>query len=169
MSSIQIQKASLKGKISLPDTLENSSSLKMVIGISMGFPKEEEKYQLFARNYSYKNNLNKYIDYEFTLIGLVDSSRYNKAIKQLDPWIITLLTLFVLLLLFGLPYFKMLFIAEDERVYSKDVILSGISIIVGGAPILMIVFLSLMVYYYDYNLKIPHQLEEINHHSRWLF
>ncbi|WP_209404179.1 hypothetical protein [Pseudozobellia sp. WGM2] len=163
-----IQKASLKGKISLPNTLENSSSLKMVMGVSMGFPKEEEKYQLFARNYSYKNNLNKYIDYEFTLIGLVDSSRYNKAIKQLDPWIITLLTLFVLLLLFGLPYFKMLFIAEDERVYSKDVIISGISIIV-GAPILMIVFLSLMVYYYDYNLKIPHQLEEINHHFKKAF
>ncbi|KKM72005.1 hypothetical protein LCGC14_1424870, partial [marine sediment metagenome] len=48
-------------------------------------------------------------------------------------------------------------VAEDERLSSKDVISSGISVVV-GASIIMIVFLSLMSHYYDYYHKIPQRL-----------
>ncbi|MGS0524856.1 hypothetical protein ACU8V7_06310 [Zobellia nedashkovskayae] len=72
-----------------------------------------------------------------------------------------MLTTFLLLGLFGMPYFKMLFIAEDERLSSNDIILSGISVII-GAPILIIVFFSLMNHYYDYYYKFPDRLDDLS-------
>jgi len=151
--------SSLKGAIEPPDTLFNSNLLNM--GVSMAIPEKGTTYQLFGRQYNYETALNPHIKLRIEIIGLVKAERYNETIRKIDPWIIALLTTFLLLSLFGLPYFKMLFIAEDERLSSNDVILSGISVVV-GTPIIMIVFLSLMNHYYDYYHKVPTQLKELS-------
>ncbi len=154
-----IYKSSLKGAIKPPDTLFNSNLLNM--GISIPIPEKGTNYQLFGRQYNYETALNPHVKLKIEIIGLIKADRYNETIRKIDPWIIALLTTFLLLSLFGLPYFKMLFIAEDERLSSNDVILSGISVVV-GAPIIMIVFLSLMNHYYDYYQKVPKQLKELS-------
>ncbi len=154
-----INRSSLKGKVNLPDTLLRENPFN--IGVSLGIPKEDNEYQLFSREYNYSTELDSNVAFDITIIGLIDSDSYNKHVRRLDSWIIALLTTFLLLSIFGLPYFKLLFIAEDERVSSKDVILSCISVIV-GAPILIIVFLSLMHHYYDYYEIIPDRLEQLS-------
>ncbi len=154
-----IYKSSLKGAIKPPDTLFNSNILNM--GISVAIPEEGTNYQLFGREYNYETALNSHVKLKIEIIGLIKADHYNESIRKIDPWIIALLTTFLLLSLFGLPYFKMLFIAEDERLSSKDVILSGISVVV-GAPIIMIVFLSLVNHSYDYYHKIPKQLSGLS-------
>lgn len=154
-----IYKSSLKGAIKPPDTLFNSNLLNM--GISVPIPEEGTNYQLFGREYNYETSLNPHVKLKIEIIGLIKANRYNEGIRKIDPWIIALLTTFLLLSLFGLPYFKMLFIAEDERLSSNDVILSGISVVV-GTPIIIIVFLSLMNHYYDYYHKIPKQLNDLS-------
>ena len=157
--SIDIYKSSLKGLAVPLDSLFKKNVLN--VGVSMAIPETETDYQLFGREYVYQTPLNGLIKLDVNIIGLVEAERYNETIRELDPWIIALLTTFLVLCLFGLPYFKMLFIAEDERLSSKDLILSGISIIV-GAPIMMIIFLSLMNHYYDYYYVIPDRLKSLS-------
>ena len=151
-----IHESSLKGSQVPPDSLFKSDILN--IGVSMPVPKEKAEYQLFGKSYRYESGSNPLIKYDIRIIGLIQSERYNESIKKLDPWIIALLTTFLLLALFGLPYFKMLFIAEDERLSSTDVITSGISVVV-GAPIMVVIFLALMNHYYSYNEIIPERLK----------
>ncbi|MGJ8716575.1 MAG: hypothetical protein ACSHXG_15860 [Maribacter stanieri] len=154
-----IELSSLKGRIILPDSLNKLNPFN--IGMSIGIPKNDEVYQLFGRKYVYETRLDSNVHYDIEIYGLVETERYNEAVRKLDPWIIALLTTFLLLGLFGMPYFKMLFIAEDERLSSNDVILSGISVII-GAPILVIVFFSLMNHYYDYYYKFPDRLDDLS-------
>ncbi|MBU2974076.1 hypothetical protein [Zobellia sp. B3R18] len=151
-----IELSSLKGQIIVPDSLNKLNPFN--IGMSIGIPKGNEVYQLFGRKYVYETPLDPNVHIDIEIYGLVETERYNEAVRKLDPWIIALLTTFLLLGLFGMPYFKMLFIAEDERLSSNDVILSGISVII-GAPILIIVFFSLMNHYYDYYYKFPDRLD----------
>lgn len=154
-----IYKSSLAGLAIPPDSLFAENLMN--IGVSMAIPKAETEYQLFGREYDFETPFNPFVRFKITIIGLVKVEHYNENIRKLDPWIIALLTTFLLLSLFGLPYFKMLFIAEDERLSSKDVILSGISIIV-GAPIIMVIFLSLMSHYYDYYHVVPDRLKTLS-------
>ncbi|PKA97241.1 hypothetical protein B0O79_0894 [Flavobacteriaceae bacterium MAR_2009_75] len=154
-----IELSSLKGKIILPDSLDKFNPFN--IGMSIGIPTDDEAYQLFGREYVYKTNLDPNVHYEIAIFGLVETERYHESVRKLDSWIIALLTTFLILGLFGMPYFKMLFIAEDERLSSNDVILSGISVII-GAPILIVVFASLMNHYYDYSYVFPEKLEVLS-------
>ena len=154
-----IYKSSLEGLVAPPDSLFQSSILN--IGVSMAIPEKDTDYQLFGREYVFQTPFNRFVTLDVTIIGLVKAERYNETIRKLDPWIIALLTTFLLLCLFGLPFFKMLFIAEDERLSSKDVILSGISVVV-GAPIMMVIFLSLMNHYYDYYHVVPDRLHTLS-------
>ena len=143
------------------------------IGVSMPIPKEDPKYQLFRKTYRYEAKINREkptdataskearIKYDVQIIGLIEADRYRESVQQLDPWVIALLTTFLILALFGLPFFKMLFIAEDERLSSTDVIASGISVVV-GTPILIVVFLSLMDHYHSYREIIPDRLKTLS-------
>ena len=179
-----IYQSCLKGSKMPPDTLFKSDVLN--IGISMPVPNENPKYQLFGKTYRYESAVNtpgnkrskssrktsgttsgnmddtaeQAIAYDIQIIGLMEADRYRENIQKLDPWVIALLTTFLLLALFGLPFFKMLFIAEDERLSSTDVITSGISVVI-GAPILILVFLSLMDHYYQSHDIIPERLKKL--------
>ncbi|MDT7827779.1 hypothetical protein RQM65_03755 [Pricia sp. S334] len=154
-----IYKSTLKGAIKPPDTLFKSNLLNM--GVAIPIPAEGTNYQLFGKEYNYETALNPHVKLKIEIIGLVKADRYRETIRKIDPWIIALLTTFLLLSLFGLPYFKMLFIAEDERLSSNDVILSGITVVV-GAPIITIVFLALMNHYFDYYHTIPKRLTTLS-------
>ncbi|WP_289061751.1 hypothetical protein [uncultured Zobellia sp.] len=150
---------SLKGAVVKPilDSLKKIDPYN--IGATLAIPKKNKQYKLFSKNYTY-NYENKDGKYEISMVGFIETEHYNSANRKLDAWIIAIMSLFLLLVIFGLPYFKMLFIAEDERVSSNDVILSGISIIV-GAPVLILVFFSLMEYYYNYTQRVPDKLEKL--------
>ncbi len=161
--------STLNGLDKIPEHLFDS--IPFNIGLSTAIPNKVAEYQLFGKKYHFQGELktdkededkeiNKDIDIDITLIGLVKSENYNENIRKLDPWIISLLTTFLLLCLFGLPYFKLIFIAEDERLSSKDVIWSGFALILGG-PIVFIIFLSVNDYQRDYNLTTPSRLEKL--------
>ncbi|MBZ9728677.1 hypothetical protein LB467_03175 [Salegentibacter sp. JZCK2] len=113
-----------------------------------------EEYKLFARRYQYKDNV------EIQMIGLIEGDHYKKLTRQLDPWIIALLATFLLVCLFGMPFLKMLFIAEDESLSRTDIIIAGFAVLI-GSPLIFAVFLSMMSYLQDYYTTIPKQLYSI--------
>ncbi len=113
-----------------------------------------EEYKLFARRYQYKENV------EIQMIGLIEGDHYKKLTRELDPWIIALLTTFLLVCLFGMPFLKMLFIAEDESLARTDIIIAGFAVLI-GSPLILAVFLSMMSYLQDYYVTIPKQLYDI--------
>lgn len=128
------------------------------IGVSSAIPKEDSRYQLFGREYQFRDSIDsKNYEIDIAIIGLIGADSYKTSTRKLNSWIITLLVTFLLLCLFGLPFFKMVFIAEDERLSSKDVIMAGTSILV-GAPIMVAIFLSLLDYFDNREHTIPDQL-----------
>jgi len=164
-----IYESCIKGSRPPNDSLFRSDMMN--IGISIPVPKEKSEYQLFGKTYRYESKQNQgrakpdtaeeSIKYDINIIGLIELQRYEESIKKLDPWVISLLTTFLLLALFGLPYFKLLFIAEDERLSSTDVISAGVSVVV-GAPIMVVIFLAIMNHYYDYNEIVPERLKVLS-------
>ena len=104
-------------------------------------------------------------EYYILLVGVVPIDHYKKRTRALSPLLIGVLTVFLLVTIFGLPYFKLLFISESERIRRVDLILSGALTVIGS-----LIFLGLIMATADY-LKlyynvIPDKLdvlaEEIN-------
>jgi len=142
------------------------------LGISLTVPEKKSKkstekspkYRLFAKRYTFTTPEEIYgeeVIITTSIYGLVKYSKYRQHTRQLDSWVITLLVAFLSLCLFGLPFFKMVFIAEDERLFSKDVIFAGISMLV-GVPIILMVFLASYTYSREYYLEIPDRLASLS-------
>ena len=117
-------------------------------------------YLLFGRRYQFEYVADNAYACEIVLIGLVDGTTYNKATRELDPWVIAMLLTFLLISLFGLPFFKMIFISGDERVFSRDIIAAGFAVVV-GASLVIVIFMSLMHYGYKYNVTLKDDLEKM--------
>ncbi|MGB5944234.1 MAG: hypothetical protein WBG71_15220 [Leeuwenhoekiella sp.] len=116
-----------------------------------------ENFQIFSRLYQFDEHD---LKANIRIIGMVDQGTYAKATRKLDPWVIALLATFALLCIFGLPFFKMIFIAEDERLFSRDVLLAGFSVLV-GFPIIISVFLSIANYFGMLHVVLPNRLEHM--------
>lgn len=128
------------------------------IGVSNAIPEEDPRYRFFGREYQYKGSVcSRTWEIDIAIIGLIGADSYKASTRRLNSWIITLLVTFLLLCLFGLPFFKLVFIAEDERLNSKDIIMAGTSILV-GAPIMIVIFLSLLDYFDSREHTIPDRL-----------
>lgn len=123
-----------------------------------------KEYRLFSKNYhsghlkKLKKNSN---SHSYTFYGLVTWEEYASTNLRLDVWLIVLLATILLLILIGLPLLKLLFISELERLFRRDVVLAGISVIV-GTPILFLVFLSIFQYGRQYYYEIPKQLADLS-------
>lgn len=130
-------------------------------GLVKDYKASGANYLFFGRRYQYKYTfLNHDFACEIVLIGLVDGKSYNKATRELDPWVIAMLLTVLLVSLFGLPFFKMVFIASDERVFSRDVIAAGFAMVV-SASLILVIFMSLMEYAHKYNVEFPNNLERM--------
>ncbi|GAB5525115.1 MAG: hypothetical protein Roseis2KO_29870 [Roseivirga sp.] len=122
------------------------------------------EYRLFAKNYESSHlkqlKLNS-AGSSYTFYGLVTWEEYASTNLRLDVWLIILLATVLLLILIGLPLLKLLFISEVERLFRRDVILAGISVII-GTPILFLVFLSIFQYARQYYYEIPKDLSDLS-------
>jgi Ca2+/Na+ antiporter len=122
------------------------------------------EYRLFAKNYKSSHlsdiRVGKKRD-SYTFMGLVTSESYDSANLRLDVWLIVLLATVLLLIVIGLPLLKLLFISEIERLFRRDVIMAGISVII-GTPVLFLVFLSIFQYSRDYYFEIPDKLRVLS-------
>lgn len=123
-----------------------------------------QEYRLFSKNYAsgHLKHLGKGSEFRsYTFYGLVTWEEYTSTNLRLDVWLIVLLATALLLILIGLPLLKLLFISEIERLFRRDVILAGISVII-GTPILFLVFLSIFQYGRQYYYEIPKQLGKLS-------
>ena len=84
-------------------------------------------------------------EYYILLVGVVGIDHYKKRTRALSPLLIGVLTVFLLVTIFGLPYFKLLFISESERIRRVDLILSGALTVIGS-----LIFLGLIMATADY-------------------
>lgn len=118
-----------------------------------------EEYRVFANSYRHpRDTLATGEKAEFTHYGLVKQANYDRDNLRLDVWLIIILAMVLILILLGLPFFKLIFISEIERLYRRDVVFTGLSIVV-GVPILALIFLSLFHYGNRYYQNIPNALE----------
>ncbi|MGJ5641145.1 hypothetical protein [Formosa sp. S-31] len=155
-------KTILINSIALPKKLDKNDSLFGIMGLEIAKVADlnfiGQDYKVFARKYNYSNKYDENVD--FQMIGLIKSNHYKDLTRQLDPWIICLLATFLLLCVFGMPFFKMYFIAEDERLNRQDIVFAGFAILI-GSPLLYIIFLSIIDYSNQLYNKIPSELEHL--------
>jgi len=112
-----------------------------------------DPYLALAKRYSYASKTsNPDIELDITITGLNTIKSFDQEVGQLDPALIALLITVLLIMVIGLPFFKLLFISEDERLFSYDVIFAGISTIL-GAPIIFILLISIHQFFYEYSTK----------------
>jgi len=121
----------------------------------------EVQHLSFPGKYVYQSELVPEIEFEIYLIGFVKASKYEATTRKFDPLFVAILIILLFLALIGLPFFKLIFISEDERLTSTDVILAGITTIL-GVPVIIILFLSLHNYAENYFITIPSQLKELS-------
>lgn len=61
----------------------------------------------------------------------------------------------------GLPFFKMIFISEEEQITGTDVIFAGVTTIL-GVPVIILLFLSLHTYSENYFHDLPDKLSKLS-------
>lgn len=119
-----------------------------------------DEYRVFANTYAHPSDTLKVNTEDgITYYGLVKQANYDQDNLRLDVWLIIILAMVLILILLGLPFFKLIFISEIERLYRRDVIFTGLSIVV-GVPILALIFLSLFQYANRYYQDIPEDLNK---------
>lgn len=91
------------------------------------------------------------------LVGLVSASKFEKETARLDVWVLLILITALLIIVMGFPLLKLIFINQIERLNRKDIVLAGISVVV-GAPIVVVLFLSAFYYASQFYDKIEDNL-----------
>lgn len=144
--------------ISYQENLRNTITSALTNGGLAELRIQSQDYQLFT--YSM---ITRFGDQYTTwyLCGLVSKETLKNEAMQLDIWILLILITALLLIIMGFPLLKLIFVNEIERLNRKDIVLAGISVVL-GAPIVIIMFLSAFYYADQYYFKIDQKLQQIS-------
>ncbi|UII25973.1 hypothetical protein LVD15_22130 [Fulvivirga maritima] len=114
----------------------------------------DKSYYTFIHPFTVNFNGN---DQAWHVVGLVSEHRFETETKRLDIWILLILLAVLCLIILGFPLIKLLFINDIEKLKRSDVVLVGISVIL-GAPILVTLFLNGFYYINQYYFGISNSL-----------
>ncbi|MCP4459795.1 MAG: hypothetical protein GY816_17490 [Cytophagales bacterium] len=87
-------------------------------------------------------------DEEWLLMGFLQTDIYNKQVKQINIWVILIVAIAILLLVLIMPVLKLALMNEIERLHIGNVVMTGMSIVIGAPPVAMII---LVLFYYAGN------------------
>ncbi|TRZ45043.1 hypothetical protein [Robertkochia solimangrovi] len=147
---------------------ENDSTLSSNLGIVQQWPVKDPVYQVFQKTYLFESELQKDFRIHIEVTALMPYKKFLEANRKLSPWVLIFLSALLILCLLGLPYFKLRYISEDERIFSKDVVAAGATTMV-GAFMLFIITITLLRYQYAYYYTIPSKLGDLNNEIRYRF
>ncbi|SMD32894.1 hypothetical protein SAMN04488029_1254 [Reichenbachiella faecimaris] len=88
------------------------------------------------------------------LTGFVNKSKFNERKREVSVFTITLITILIIMMIISLPLLKLRVMSNLERLHISDIFLTGISIVMGTA-ILLILFL-----FYSSNLIYEQENQE---------
>ncbi len=89
---------------------------------------------------------------DWVIMGFVNAGDYNKRVKQINVWVILIAALTILILVLVMPVLKLSLMNEIERLHIRNVVLTGMSLVI-GAPLILLV--ALVLFYFSGNdLKI---------------
>ncbi|MEQ6166610.1 MULTISPECIES: hypothetical protein [unclassified Ekhidna] len=77
---------------------------------------------------------------KYYLGGFLESEKFKKEAQKVEIFVLVLAILTVLLLIISMPLLKLIFMSSIERLYIKNVVMTGVSIIIGVPIILLIIF-----------------------------
>lgn len=98
---------------------------------------------------------------QWLMVGLVKSATINSQAKSINIWLVVVLSLLVLVVVISMPILKVMFINELEPFNSKDVVLSGMSIII-GVSIFFLAILAVWEYSDFHNNELENQLRTLS-------
>ncbi len=92
------------------------------------------------------------------ICGLVKSRTYVANKRQVNIWFVVVLSIVMIVTVVSLPVLKIYIINDIERMKASDVVLSGMSIII-GAPLILLIILSVTEYTAYYQSEQPDSLK----------
>ncbi|NMM49953.1 hypothetical protein [Marinigracilibium pacificum] len=110
-------------------------------GDSLGLLKNKEvfKVDLGASKYlTFNTRIEVSGNEEVILSGFVDDEKMNNSKRQVSVQFLTIAVIGVILLLIGLPLIKLRVMSTFERLYIRDILFSGISVLFAGSLLVLI-------------------------------
>lgn len=89
---------------------------------------------------------NKYISYnqEFQegiyVSGLINKENFDRQKRGVSLYLLIISSVILILIIFNMPMIKLRIMSNNERLYAYDVVLTGLTIIVGSALLLLLLF-----------------------------
>ncbi|UII19337.1 hypothetical protein [Fulvivirga ligni] len=150
------QYQSFKSQISIGKTIPNDSALS-VLGDLKEVKVRGQMYYAFEHHFTikFKNETQPWM-----MVGLVNQHSFQSATKRLDIWVLLILVALLCLIILGFPLIKLIFISEIERLKRSDVVLAGISVVL-GAPIIVTLFLNGFYYINQYYFGVSGSLSDL--------
>lgn len=94
------------------------------------------------------------------ICGLVRQTSYVSQSRRINIWWVIIISVIVIVLIVGLPILKIYLISETERLKSTDVVLTGMSVIV-GTPLVLLTCMVLGEYIMYYTTEQKTGLENL--------
>ena len=95
------------------------------------------------------------------LTGFVNKAQYNEEKREVSVFFITIAIILTVLIILGLPIIKLSIMSNTERLYRKDVLFAGVSLVI-GPTILILFFLFFTTNILSDDKKEKDKLEELS-------
>jgi len=79
------------------------------------------------------------------ICGLIQNSSYQALKRQVNIWLVVILSIIAIVAIICIPLLKIVLINDFEQIQTSDVVLSGLSLIL-GAPLVLLIFFSVFEY-----------------------
>ncbi|GAB5527560.1 MAG: hypothetical protein Roseis2KO_54320 [Roseivirga sp.] len=119
----------------------------------------DKQYYLFPYSIDLKEPVSSQYRRDWVIVGIVDSQKFDRQTSSINIWLIVILTLLLLVIVISLPILKVVLINDIEPFDSRDLVLSGMSIII-GATILFMAVLAVWEYAGYFNYELEDKLEK---------
>ncbi|MCX2744174.1 cache domain-containing protein [Mangrovivirga sp. M17] len=137
--------------LSFGDTITQKSQLKEVFPINLGI----------SEFLTFNTSLRKESKTEVILTGFISQERMNDMKRQVSVFFLSLSIIITVFILIGLPLIKLKVMSTFERLYIRDVSMTGISLVVGSS-ILVIMLIFFINNFYEIRSHVKDDLKNLN-------
>lgn len=100
-------------------------------------------------------------DLDIYISGLVLKSTFEQQKRSVSPLLIFTISISIILIILAMPLLKLKIMSNEERLYIKDVIFTGISVLIGPAVLLVFLY-TLLIFFGNGKEKLDDNLEELS-------
>jgi hypothetical protein len=136
----------------------HSDSVYMAMGPRMIRPTDVDLYNNGYKLLFHRMEIN---EETYFLGGFVKSTVFRKESQKVEVFLLVLSILLILLLVISMPMLKLMLMSSIERLHIRNVMMGGVSIVL-GIPVVLLIIFSLYEFVLKGNQEIDKDLSELS-------